>query len=120
MATASQQAPSPAPQHQDNVPENSTPSVSTNTLFSTTNAKTVFFLIASAICQVLAARTWLALSSSKPWWLADAASLTIRAQGAELVNKTDVKGGGLALLHVISLGLGRGLDNIFLEIYGGV
>jgi hypothetical protein len=78
------------------------------------------FVIASLLCHTLAGRTKLTICTSKPWWLGDAAGLIIRAQGAEIVNKSQIIGGSRFLLHLTALGLGRALDYIITMFYDDV
>lgn len=77
-------------------------------------------MVASALCHALAGRTKLAICTSKPWWLGDAAGLVIRAHGAEIVNKSEIVGGHRFLLHVTALGLGWALDHIITMFYDDV
>jgi hypothetical protein len=122
MATPSKQAAFPTAQHRDDTSEQAgkaTTSPSTH-LSSTAYAKTICFVIASALCHALAGRTQLAICDSKPWWLGHAAGLIIRAHGAELVNKSEIVGDRRFLLHMTAFGLGWALDHFITIFYDDI
>ena len=63
-------------------------------------------LAAAVLCSALADQTSLAMSGSEPWWLGHAASLTIRAFGADLVKRTEAMGEYRVILHLGVIALG--------------
>lgn len=74
-------------------------------------------LIAAALCNALAGRTWEAMSHSEPWWLGHAASMTIRAFGVDLVNRSEAFGDYRGMLHLGVMVLGWALDWTFVYLY---
>jgi hypothetical protein len=85
--------------------------------FSTPFAKAIPLLAAAVLCQALAGRTMLAMSASEPWWLAHAASLTIRAYGTDIVNRVEIAGDFRAVLHLAVIGVAWALDRVFTVFY---
>jgi hypothetical protein len=65
-------------------------------------SKSNITLLAASLCNVLAVRVWKALSAScdEPQWLAHAASLTIRAYGVDLAERTGVPKNHRLILHL--------------------
>lgn len=81
--------------------------------------KDIFRLVAAALCNALAGRTLYAMSDWEPWWLGHAASLTIRAFGMDLVNRSELSGERGGLLHLTVMALGWPLDKVFSILHAG-
>lgn len=82
-------------------------------------AKDIFRLVAAALCNALAGRTLYAMSDCEPWWLGHAASLTIRAFGMDLVNRSELSGEHGGLLHLTVMALGWPLEKVFSILHAG-
>jgi hypothetical protein len=95
------------------------PLLSSRSNLSSTS-KSNIILLAASLCNVLAVRVWNALSAScdEPRWLAHAASLTIRAYGVDLAERTGVPKNHRLILHLGVMAIGWALDRIF-EVLNG-
>jgi drug/metabolite transporter superfamily protein YnfA len=83
-------------------------------------ARAISLFLAAALCNILAGRVWLALSMTDPWWLGHAASLTIRAYGVDLAERTGrVPKNYRLVLHCGVMAVGWALDRGFEDLGGG-
>jgi hypothetical protein len=58
------------------------------------------------------------MSASEPWWLGHAASMTIRAFGVDLVNRSEAfRRDYRGILHLGVMVLGWALDRTFVYLY---
>jgi hypothetical protein len=111
-AAKSSQAP-PMPVHDDGYA-----SERQTTSSSVPPTSALALLIAAALCNALAGRTWAAMSTSEPWWLGHAASMTIRAFGVDLVNRSEAfRRDYRGILHLGVMVLGWALDRTFVYLY---
>jgi drug/metabolite transporter superfamily protein YnfA len=76
-------------------------------------ARAISLFLAAALCNILAGLVWNALSMTDPWWLAHAASLTIRAYGVDLAERTGVLREYRLVLHCGVMAVGWALDRGF-------
>lgn len=60
------------------------------------------------------------MSASETWWLGHASSLTIRAFGMDLVNRSKTLQEHCGILHIGAMALGWAMDEIFSIIYPAV
>jgi hypothetical protein len=120
MATPRKQAQFPTAQHRNNVSKQAEqPTISPSTdLPSAAYAETMCFMIASALCHVLAGQ--IGIQDFKPWWLGHVAGLVIRAYGTELVNKSEISRDRRFLLHMTAFGLGWALDHFITVFYDDI
>jgi len=79
--------------------------------------KAIPLLAAAALCHAIAGQTLLAMSASEPWWLAHAASLIIRAYGADIVNRVDIAGDFRIIQHLTVIVVALALDQVFAIFY---
>jgi pyocin large subunit-like protein len=111
MAAAKSQA-LPMPAHDDGyVSERHT------TSSSVPPTSALALLLAAALCNALAGRTWEAMSHSEPWWLGHAASMTIRAFSVDLINRSEAFRDFRGMLHLGVMVLGWALDRAFVYLY---
>ena len=75
-------------------------------------ARAVSLLIAAALCNALAGQVYDEMSAADPWWLAHAASLTIRFFGVDIANRLDVPKDYGLVLHLGVVALGWALDRV--------
>jgi len=111
MASPSKQAPFPAAQHVGHVSKQPTTSPANPSSRPFTRA--ALLLAAAAVCHALAGQTLSAMKLSEPWWLGHAASLIIRAYGADIVNRLEAAEAYRFMSHVAAVGLGWALDRVF-------
>lgn len=111
MALSTKQTPLQAAQHSKNA-VGQFEKTGSSELSKTILAKDISRLVAAALCNALAGRTLYAMSDCEPWWLAHAASLTIRAFGMDLTNRSELLGKHRGLLHLAVMALGWTMDKV--------
>lgn len=120
-AAKSSQTPPPVPVRHDDKHTSSERHSDTTSSPCIPPTRALALLLAAALCNTLARRTWEAMSTShsEPWWLGHAASLTIRAFGVDLVNRSEAfrDGDYRGLLHLGVMVLGWALDRAFVYLY---
>jgi len=80
------------------------------------HARAVLLIVAATLCNALAGQVLHAMSATDPWWLAHAASLTIRAFGVDIADRLKVSKDYSLVLHIGVVALGWVLDRVFLTL----
>ena len=113
--TSRNQAPSPGTQEDKNRSGQPTNPLLANR-FNVAHARVISLILAASLCNALAGQVLHAMSAADPWWLGDAASLTIRAFGVDIANRSKVSEDYRLILHLSVVALGWALDKFFLAL----
>lgn len=113
--TSGKQTSSPSARESRNGSEQPTASPLINEA-SMARARAASLIVAAALCNALAGQVLYAMSAADPWWLAHAASLTIRFFGVDIANRLEISNDYGFALHVGVVALGWALDRAFLAL----